>query len=119
MTDGQGGLFDLPGTPAHPPPEPLTRGERRARTVEARIVVGQHPLAYSGRYLPLHPDAPRTTDRSAPGVRCGSCRWRITHEHHGRTYPKCEFGGGIRVTGCESSDVRAWWPACHDYEAAI
>lgn len=23
------------------------------------------------------------------------------------------------MTGCESSDVRAWWPACTDYERSV
>lgn len=114
-----GGLFDLPDgyVDEHAAPE-LTRGEKRARTVENRILSGQHPLGYGGRYLPLHPDAPRTVDRAAPGPRCGTCAHREIQSYHNKTYPKCMFGDGIRVTGCESSDVRAWWPACRDYEEA-
>lgn len=61
----------------------------------------------------------RTAHRSggdAPGPRCGTCAHREIQSYHNKTYPKCVFGEGIRVTGCESSDVRAWWPACRDYE---
>ncbi|AKJ72240.1 hypothetical protein TPA4_75 [Tsukamurella phage TPA4] len=113
------GLFDLPDgyVDEHTDPEP-TRGGKRTRTVENRILSGQHPLAYGGRYLPLHPDAPRSTDRTAPGPRCGTCRFRVPQRYHDKTYPKCQAGGPpyMRNTMSEASDVRAWWPACHDYE---
>ncbi|WP_029899545.1 hypothetical protein [Nocardia brasiliensis] len=105
-------LFDLPaGTrPAEPTAEELTRGQKRARLVERRIACGAHPLGN----LALHPEAAR--GREGDGLRCGSCRFRVLTTHHGRTYPKCMFGEGIRVSACESSDIRAWWPACRDYE---
>lgn len=107
-------LFDVPdhplrtGTPTAT--EKVGRGERRRRLIDRRIAFGEHPL---GRKIPLHPDAPR--DRDSPGPRCGTCQFRSLYQHHNRTYPKCDFGNGIRRSGCESSDVRAWWPACHDY----
>ena len=104
----EAGLFDLP-------PGAEVPLDRARQLVAARIMAGQHPLSYGGRRLPLHPDAPRSVDRSAPGPRCGTCKWRVLHHHHDKSYPKCEFGDGIRVSHGESSDVRAWWPACHDY----
>lgn len=116
MTDGA--LFALP--PGFEPASEveLSRGQKRVRLVEKRIRAGQHPLSGAGRNLPLHPAAPHTVDRSAPGLRCGTCRWRMTRHFHNKTYPKCAFGEGIRITGSEASDVRGWWPACHDYEEA-
>ncbi|WP_054812089.1 hypothetical protein [Nocardia arizonensis] len=106
-------LFDLPPGAQAPPsdePEELTRGQRRRRLVANRIAAGVHPLGY----VALHRDA--ATTRDGGGLRCGTCQHRQIEEHHGRKYPKCQFGGGIRVSGCESSDIRAWWPACRAHE---
>jgi len=107
-------LFDLPdGAQITPPPaevESMTRGQRRRLLVAKRIAAGVHPLGY----VALHADAAR--DRDGQGLRCGACRWRQREEYHGRMYPKCQFGDGIRVSACESSDIRGWWPACRDYE---
>lgn len=117
------GLFDLPYGFTEPAPTPeLTRGQKRRRTVERRIAAGIHPLSYGGLHLPLHPDAATFTPGTArecitDGLRCGNCRYRVTERHHNKTYPKCHIGDGHpRSTGCESSDVRAWWPACRDYQ---
>ncbi|QCG77799.1 hypothetical protein QLQ77_gp53 [Gordonia phage Reyja] len=113
MTDA---LFEIPDSERVPaaPAEQLTRGQRRQRLVDARIAASTHPLGY----LPLHPQAAH--GRDGDGLRCGSCRWRVTIRHHDRTYPKCHYpdhlGRHPRDTACESSDVRAWWPACHDHE---
>ncbi|MCX8559803.1 hypothetical protein OS122_02675 [Mycolicibacterium mucogenicum] len=113
------GLFDLPAEYVPPPPpEQLSRGERRKRLVESRIARGEHPL---GRFR-LHPDAP-VARGAGVGLRCATCRFRVLLEHHNRTYPKCHFPVRIgerdtypRDTNCESSDIRAWWPACTDYQ---
>lgn len=114
MSDG---LFDLPDGAQLPPPEPLSRGERRKRLVEGRIARGEHPL---GR-IRVHVDAARK--RGAEGLTCGDCRFRVLLEHHNKTYPKCHLPMVIgerttypRDTNCESSDIRAWWPACIDYQ---
>lgn len=103
-------LFDLPDgfTPADT--EKLGRGERRQRLIAGRIANHIHPL---GRGIRLHADAAH--GRDGDGLRCGTCRWRELVRHHDKIYPKCYFGNGIRVSGCESSDVRVWWPACTDY----
>ena len=107
----QDSLFPEIVEPDLPEPEVLSRGERRQRLIATRIANGEHPL---GRKLPLHADAAR--DRTGDGLRCGTCGWRTLTQHNGKTYPKCYFGlAGWRVSGCESSDVRAWWPACVDY----
>lgn len=107
------GLFDPPEgwiPPEDRTPEPVSRGEKRQRLVERRIRDGIHPLGY----VSLHPHAAR--ERDGEGLRCGTCQFRELQEHHNRTYPKCLYGNGKRVSGCESSDIRAWWPACRDYQ---
>lgn len=111
MTDP--GLFELDPSAAPDEPETLGRGARRQRLIANRIATGVHPL---GNVL-LHVDAAR--GREGDGLRCGTCRWRDLTRHHDRVYPKCWFGDGIRATHCESSDVRAWWPACTDYERSV
>jgi hypothetical protein len=118
-------LFEVPDDAwvIPPPKEELTRGERRKRLVASRISFGVHPL---GRPVLLHPDASRDPDDHETGPRCGGCEYRVIVEHNTRSYPKCWYpgrGGGVAVeyphprdTGCESSDIRKWWPACAQYE---
>lgn len=107
------GLFDPPEgwvPPEDRQPEDISHGERRRRLVERRIRDGIHPLGN----LSLHPAAAR--DRDGEGLRCGSCIHRKVTDYHNRSYPKCMFGNGVRATHGESSDIRAWWPACRDYQ---
>ncbi|KAB7761789.1 hypothetical protein [Mycolicibacterium mucogenicum] len=113
------GLFEVPADAyvVPPAPEVLTRGERRTRLVATRIARGEHPL---GR-IQLHADAAR--ERGAGGLICGTCRFRELMGGNQRSYPKCrlpvQVGDRVtfpRDTGCESSDIRAWWPACTDYQ---
>lgn len=109
-------LFDIPDDAwvVPPPKEELTRGERRQRLVATRIAAGVHPL---GRPVLLHPDASRDPeDRGGP--RCGGCEFRQLVEYHNRKWPKCWYPGAFphpRDTHCESSDIRAWWPACKEF----
>lgn len=112
-------LFDVPDDAwlIPPPPEDLTRGGRRKRLVARRIVAGVHPL---GRPVMLHPDASRDPDNRSDGPRCGGCMFRKLLEHHNRVYPKCWWPGveqypHPRDTHCDSSDIRAWWPACQQF----
>ena len=109
-------LFDLPDAPERP----LGRDARRTLRQAEAIRRGYHPLGVALRiYLPLHADAPRGEDRKAPGPRCGSCVHRVIplREVAGQ-YPKCNFGGDLRrATGGPGTDCRAWWPACHSYQA--
>lgn len=113
-------LFEVPDDAwvIPPPKEELTRGERRKRLIASRIGTGVHPL---GRPVLLHPDVSRDPkDRSGP--RCGDCKFRQLVEYHDRKWPKCWYPSveeypHPRDTNCESSDIRAWWPACRDFEA--
>lgn len=114
-------LFDVPDDAyvIPPPKEELTRGERRARLVAARIATGIHPL---GRPVLLHPEASRDPDDRDTGPRCGGCVFRQLVEFHNRKWPKCWYPDvdafpHPRDTHCESSDIRKWWPACRDYRA--
>jgi hypothetical protein len=119
-------LFEVPDDayivpPPPEPPEELTRGERRKRLVATRITSGVHPL---GRPVLLHPQASRTITEAGHETTlptCGTCHYRVLLRHHDRTYPKCWYPDldaypHPRDTGCESSDIRAWWPACIQYE---
>lgn len=111
-------MFELAPTPAAPKPKPAKVMRKRQ---DQCMKHGAHPLtAALRRTIPLHVDAAPADDREAPGLRCGSCAhrkfpWR---EVAGR-YPKCDVGGPKwpRATGGPGTDVRAWWPACTDYEA--
>jgi len=110
-------LFDLPGAPPVDAP-PLSRDARRTIRQAEAISRGYHPLGGALRTnIPLHPDAPRTADRKAPGLRCGTCVHRVVPLRDvAGGYPKCNFGGDWRrASGGPGTDCRAWWPACHDY----
>lgn len=124
----------------------LTAGERMRRRQAARISNGYHPLALETGTLRLHPDAPRITSREAGSrlgdyLQCGTCRFRQPVNGGNRDYPKCLFGreerpitdrmraayptlyGSAKVVILTprmshggATDVRAWWPACTDYQ---
>lgn len=98
------------------PPDTRTDGERLRDRQAARIGAGLHPLSIGGRYLRLHPDAPHDAkkDDARDYPRCGDCVHRVLQDHHNKTYPKCDVGG--RDSSSTASDVRAWFPACVDYE---
>jgi hypothetical protein len=113
-------LFDVPPEAYVIPPEPeeLTRGERRKRLVATRIATGIHPL---GRPVLLHADANRDPEDRATGPRCGTCVFRVLLSHHDKTYPKCWYPSTTsyphpRDTHSDSSDIRAWWPACSGWQ---
>lgn len=106
----EAGLFDLPDDSPEPAGQ-TSRAERRRQLIAARIQAGWHPL---GRNIRLHPDAAVGPDDD--GLHCGTCRFREIHRYHDKSYPKCVYGDGVRVTHSETSDVRAWWPACTDHQ---
>jgi hypothetical protein len=99
----------------------LTSGERRQSLVATRIANGEHPL---GRPVLLHHSASRTILEAGHETTlptCGDCKFRVLLKHNTRTYPKCWYPDLHRYphprdTGCESSDIRAWWPACREFE---
>lgn len=113
------GLFDV--APLVLPPKVKRDKRRTDRQLEA-LQHNAHPLSVALRtHIPLHADAAPAVDRTAPGLRCGTCVHRVTpfREVAGK-YPKCSLGGEwARATGGPGTDVRAWWPACTDYEPAV
>lgn len=112
--------------------ETLSADRRRTQRQREVIAQGVHPLSLAVTpTLRLHPDAPR--DRDGDGPRCGDCRFRELDRYHNRTYPKCTAGAHPvtrrkfdgteyqateypRVSAGAGTDVRAWWPACPDYQ---
>lgn len=113
-------LFDAIPVPAATTGPPTPGAVRRRRQLEC-MAHGQHALSSAlRRPIRLHPDAAPADDRTAPGLRCGTCVHRVTpnREVAGR-YPKCAFGGRWeRATAGPGTDVKAHWPACVDYEEA-
>lgn len=101
--------------PAVDPGEKLSAGRRLTLRQSADLARGVHPLT-GGR---LHPDAAPADDRDAPGLRCGTCLFRVP----GGQYPKCRWPDPTeyrvsklpRVTHGPATDCRAWWSACTDY----
>lgn len=121
MSLEQMALFDIdpppPGEPA-PPPDPVSAGRKLLARQARQLARGEHPLG--GR---LHALAAPADDRDAPGLRCGSCRFRVPINGGQRDWPKCTLGApedrphlGPRVTHGGASDVRRWWPACTAHE---
>lgn len=119
-------LFDVtPLLVEVPTLEPLTDGEKRNRRQGEAARGGFHPLYASlGLVLRLHPDAAPFDDRQAPGLRCGTCRFRRSHHGGARSYAKCLWpdpevrpaNGWPRVTHGIGTDVKRAWPACLNYE---
>lgn len=94
----------LPGMPQVPDRDPGDdRTRRRSWTAHARQLVaeGIHPL---------------TRDRARPDLgTCGECVHRVHVEYHVKRWPKCDLGPN---THGETTDVRAWWPACKRFDPA-
>jgi hypothetical protein len=118
-------LFNLPAPPrmSVPAPPADSPDTRRTRRQAEAIKHGQHPLAATLQIpLRLHTAAPANPFmRDTPGARCGSCQHRAARGGTQKTYQKCWLRGTDsdmypRVTGGPGTDVRAWWPACLDYQ---
>lgn len=109
-------LFDVDPAPAET--FTPTAGQVRLRRQAECLAAGAHPLCAALRvHIRLHADAAPADDRKAPGLRCGSCVHRVApwREVAGR-YVKCDVDNYARATAGPGTDVRAWWPACVDYE---
>jgi hypothetical protein len=97
-------LFDIDPSVALPDPyEGLSAGQRLTLRQKTDVANGRHPLTGG----PVLPDL---------GT-CGACKHR--RQNH-RGYPKCWFGVelGSRPARSARTDVRAWWPACSNFEPA-
>lgn len=100
------GLFDMEPTPL-PVVEKLSADRRRTLRQARDIAFGRHPVLQ----LPFHADAARV--RGSEGLTCGDCAHKLSQEHHGRTYLKCDYS----ITSGAATDLRLWWPACVRFEA--
>lgn len=107
-------------------PEQITVGQKRRLRQNLAMHNGRHPLlAILGvTNQALHPavvvDVPLPITDARPtvtGPTCGDCEHRKMQHGGASDYPKCFGFPGLNTHG-ESSDVRAWWPACHKFEAA-
>jgi hypothetical protein len=110
----QPGLFDVDPAWEDHAGERLSAGRRLTMRQAALLASGWHPLS-GGK---VHAEAAPADDRTAPGRRCGNCRFRATGE-----YPKCFYGwdgdrrhAPPRTSRGLATDCRAWWPACQDHE---
>jgi hypothetical protein len=121
----QGELFEVEPVALPPPAKKLSADRRRTQRQAEAIESGVHPLSLATRsHIPLHPDAPPR--RGEPGKTCGDCKMRQKLSYHRRSYAKCVLGYQAtdagqpspppRVSHGAGTDVRAWWPACKDFE---
>jgi hypothetical protein len=118
-------LFDVDPTQVQPaePAEKLSADRRRTLRQADALARGRHPLELAlGFPLGLHAQAAPADDRTAPGLRCRTCRFREVLTHNDGRFPKCLYAATEkqqpRVTRGAATDVRAWWPACRDYQEA-
>lgn len=105
-------LFDLADWP-EPLVLPSGLTTRRRRTAEKlqRIALGLHPLTG----LPLHPDAPRDTNRSRrlPQLyTCGTCL-------HLSQVPNIERSNLDCALSVYTGGARRWWPGCDQYKPKV
>lgn len=111
-------LFDLPNV-RHVSAEvsSLSPQQKLTRRQHDLLGAGLHPLSVVlSTPLRLHQDAAPAQPKDAPGLRCGTCKFRELLQHHDRSYAKCLFGEGVRSSHGPATDVRAYWSACVDYQ---
>lgn len=103
MTAVQEELFDT---------QPFLVAPAPALSAQRRRTLRQHDLVARG----IHPLA-LTYARPELGT-CGDCIFRQLQHGGVRLYPKCTRYPE-RTSHSASTDCRAWWPACPDYEKRI
>jgi len=108
----------LPGMPYLPPTFEVPKGSAGQRLTERQasdVRQGRHPLT-GGKLHEQADTGAKVGDSKALPFRCGSCIHRILLRHHDTTYPKCERS---EMTHGGATDVRAWWPACPQWEDSL
>lgn len=107
-------LFDVEQTSPVESPA-LSADRKRTQRQKRDVDDGYHPLltVLYGRY----PET-RIHERGADGepYTCGSCAFRELLSYRNRKFAKCVMSDGARITHGAATDVRAWWPACRDWE---
>jgi hypothetical protein len=115
-------LFPVDEARRVPEPPRLSADARRTVRQAAMLTAGYHPITG----LKLHPEAAPADDRSAPGRRCGTCRYHAVLGYRRTSYPKClnpgkrgadevDQVGPPFITHGAGTDCRAWFPACVDH----
>ena len=118
-------LFDVAPAQVVPESPKLNPDQRRRQLQMEKLAAGYHPITG----MKLHPQAAAADDRTAPGRRCGTCRFREVLSYHNKTWPKClnpgsrgadeiELIGPPLVTHGAATDCRSWFPACVDHSYA-
>ena len=108
----------LPGMPDAPLVFSVPKGSAGQRLRERQasdVREGRHPLT-GGQIHPQSTRAAKASDAKDLPFRCGSCIHRLLLRHHDATYPKC---GRSTMTHGGATDVRAWWPACPQWEDSL
>jgi hypothetical protein len=108
-------LFEM-SEPAADPTEGMSAQRKLTHRQAARLAQGLHPLSITNGHIGLHPDAAPAATRTTDGLRCRTCTHLVHEGPH--SYIKCGFGNGVRISHGPATDVRLYWPACVDYEAA-
>lgn len=116
------------------PPEPdvkLSPDQRRTQRQHQAIANGVHPLGLVIPSVRVHLEVLV----GGSTITCGDCQFRKLDRHHNASHPKCTFGSSEvhrvghegkgyvateypRISRGAGTDVRAFWPACMDFEAA-
>lgn len=124
---------DLFETEPAAPPEPaekLSPDQRRTQRQHQAIANGVHPLGLVIPGVSVHLEVLV----GGSTITCGDCQYRVLDRHHNASHPKCTFGAyeetrkGYqeqpwvatvypRISRGAGTDVRAFWPACSDFEA--
>ena len=108
----------LPGMPDVPPVFEVPKGSAGQRLTERQandVRQGRHPLT-GGKFHEQADMGAKVGDSKNLPFRCGSCIHRLLLRHHDGTYPKCERS---EMTHGTATDVRAWWPACPQWEDSL
>lgn len=119
-------LFENPRRrPGQKTPVERNPDKRRMQLQMEKFAAGYHPITG----MKLHAEAGPADDRTAPGRRCGTCRFRVVLPYHRKSFPKClnpgTYGadeidqvGPPFVSHGAATDVRRWFPACDDHSYA-
>lgn len=125
----QVGMFgdDAPAEPA----VKLSPDQRRTQRQRQAIANGVHPLGLVVPGVSVHLEVLV----GGQNYTCGDCRFRQLQRHHDTTHPKCTFGAREvhrvgyegkgyqdteypRISRGAGTDVRAYWPACSNFEVS-
>ena len=89
--------------------------QRRTQRQHQAVQDGLNPLTMQ----PQHDHAPAdccAKDRHLRQYTCGTCAFfLVLNTGRGRAL-KCGYGDGERISYGPATSIRAWWPACQQFE---